>query len=122
NKKPAAPPQVWHRYHQSPSFARVYVGDGNSLELVSLQVHVTVEGPRARTVVDHIFHNPHERQLEGTFEYPLPSGASPSYFAMFVGRGQGAAPPAFARRAGMTSLPQDAVDRLAPTDLVKRVS
>ena len=44
-----------------------------------------VEGPRARTVVDHIFRNPLDRQLEGTFEYPLPTGASPCYFAMFLG-------------------------------------
>ena len=58
--------------------ARVYVGDGNSLELVSLHVTTTVEGPRARTVVDHVFRNPHDKVLEGTFEYPLPSGASPS--------------------------------------------
>ena len=39
-----------------------------------------------RTVVDHVFRNPHDRQLEGTFEYPLPTGASPSYFAMFLGQ------------------------------------
>src|SRR5205085_6414995 len=79
-------PQVYHRRAGRPSFARVYVGDQTSLELVSLQVTTTIEGPRARTVVDHIFHNPHNRQLEGTFEYPLPSGASPSYFAMFLGQ------------------------------------
>src|SRR5262249_1719131 len=79
-------PQTWHRDGRRPTFARVYIGDGNSLELVSLQVTVTIEGPRARTVVDHIFRNPHDRQLEGTFEYPLPTGASASYFAMFIGQ------------------------------------
>src|SRR5262249_17506748 len=73
-KKPDAP-QVWHRDAKRPAFARVYVGDNNSLELVSLHVTVTVEGPRARTLVDHVFRNPHDRQLEGTFEYPLPTGA-----------------------------------------------
>src|SRR5262249_48074703 len=43
-------PQVWHRDGQRPTFARVYLGGGNSLDLVSLQVSVTIEGPRARTV------------------------------------------------------------------------
>jgi len=80
----AKEPQVWHRDQRRPSFARVYVGDGNALELVSLQVTVTVEGPRARTVVDHIFRNPHDRQLEGTFEYRC-DRRQPSYFAMFIG-------------------------------------
>jgi hypothetical protein len=89
-------PQVWRRDGQRPTFARVYLGGGNSLDLVSLQVNVTVEGPRARTVVDHIFHNPHDRQLEGTFEYPLPTGASVSYFGMFQGQARPNAPPRFA--------------------------
>ena len=70
-------PKVWHRDASQPTFARVYVGDGNSLELVSLQVTVTIDGPRARTLVDHVFRNPHDRQLEGTFEYPLPTGSQP---------------------------------------------
>ena len=97
-KKPGKPPQVWHRDGSRPTFARVYVGDGNSLELVSLHVTVTIEGPRARTVVDHVFRNPHDRQLEGTFEYPLPTGASPSYFAMFLGQTRDTMPPRFAGR------------------------
>src|SRR5581483_7835709 len=48
------PPQVW-KPSARPTFARVYVGDGNALELVSLHVTVAVEGPRARTLVDHVF-------------------------------------------------------------------
>ncbi len=88
-------PQVWRRDGQRPTFARVYLGGGNSLDLVSLQVSVNVDGPRARTVVDHIFHNPHDRQLEGTFEYPLPTGASVSYFGMFQGQARPNAPPRF---------------------------
>src|SRR3954451_1950652 len=102
--------------------ARVYVGDGNALELVSLTVTVTVEGPRARTVVDHVFRNPHDRQLEGTFEYPLPSGASPSYFAMFLGQTRDTVPPRFARRGEQPPLPADALARLTPAQLVQQVS
>jgi hypothetical protein len=99
--KPPAPPPVkekpkspvvWHRDASRPTFARVYVGDGNALELVSLHVSVTIDGPRARTVVDHVFRNPHARALEGTFEYPLPAGASPCYFAMFLGASRDAPP------------------------------
>ncbi|HTU90573.1 MAG TPA: VIT domain-containing protein, partial [Gemmataceae bacterium] len=114
-------PQVWHRDRGQPTFARVYVGDGNSLELVSLHVSVTIEGPRARTVVDHIFRNPHNRQLEGTFEYPLPSGASPSYFAMFLGQTRDTVPALFGRRGDNASLPAAALAQLTPAELVKHV-
>src|SRR5262249_44061818 len=78
--------QVWKRDRRRPTVPRVFLCDGNSVELVSLKVSVTVVGPRARTVVDHVFRNPHDRQLEGTFEYPLPTGASPAYFAMYQGQ------------------------------------
>jgi hypothetical protein len=115
-------PVVWHRESRQPTFARVYIGDGNALELVSLQVTTTIEGPRARTVVDHIFHNPHGRQLEGTFEYPLPSGASPSYFAMFLGQTTDTLPARFARRGDAPALPADALVRLRPEELVRQVS
>jgi hypothetical protein len=119
--KPGPTPQVWHRDRHRPTVARVYVGDGNSLELVSLQVSVTIEGSRARTVVDHIFRNPHDRQLEGTFEYPLPTGASPCYFAMFLGQTRDTVPPRFGR-PGVPPLPQDALARLTPRELVKQVN
>jgi hypothetical protein len=115
------PPQVW-KPQPRPTFARVYVGDGNALELVSLHVTVTVEGPRARTLVDHVFRNPHGRQLEGTFEYPLPTGASPSYFAMFLGQTRGTMPPLFSGRGDAPPLPQDALARLTPDQVVKHVS
>jgi tetratricopeptide (TPR) repeat protein len=115
-------PQTWKRSAQRPTFARVYVGNGNSLELVSLNVTVNVEGPRSRTLVDHIFHNPHGRQLEGTFEYPLPSGASPSYFAMFLGQTRDTVPPRFARRGQEPPLPQDKLALLPPEQLVKHVN
>jgi hypothetical protein len=120
--KPATKtPQTWRRDRGRPTFARVYVGDGNALELVSLQVTVTVEGPRARTLVDHIFRNPHASQLEGTFEYPLPTGASPSYFAMFLGQTRDTVPARFARGGNTPPLPADALAHLTPDQLVKHV-
>jgi tetratricopeptide (TPR) repeat protein len=120
--KPNAKPQVWKIGDHRPTFARVYVGDGNALELVSLHVTVTVEGPRARTLVDHIFRNPHDRQLEGTFEYPLPAGASPSYFAMFPGQTRETVPPRFGRGGNAPPLPQQALANLTPAEVVKQVS
>lgn len=112
---------VFRRHSGQPTVARVYLGNGNSLELISLQVSVTIEGPRARTVVDHIFRNPHDRQLEGTFEYPLPSGASPSYFAMFLGQTRDTIPDRFARRGDAPALPAE-VARQSPDALVKGIS
>src|SRR5262249_33232529 len=104
------------------TFARVYVGDGNALELVSLHVSVVVEGPRARTLVDHVFRNPHGRQLEGTFEYPLPPGASPSYYAMFLGASRDAPPPRRFKeqpaQPGKKPLPPEA---MPPAQLARQV-
>jgi tetratricopeptide (TPR) repeat protein len=120
--EPPKAPQVWHRDASRPTFARVYVGDNNSLELVSLHVAVTVEGPRARTLVDHVFRNPHDSRLEGTFEYPLPAGASPSYFAMFLGQTRDTAPPLFARRGDNPPLPENALARLSPSEITKQIS
>ncbi len=119
---PEKGPAVWHRDVSRPTLARVYVGDSKSLDLVNLHVTVTIEGPRARTVVDHVFHNPHGRQLEGTFEYPLPSGASPSYFAMFPGKSQERMPPSFAPRGDNPPLPPSALAHLAPSDIARQVN
>ncbi len=118
----AKAPPTFHANAQPPSVARVYLGDGNSLELVSLQVSVVIEGPRARTFVDHIFHNPHDRRLEGTFEYPLPSGASPSYFAMFLGEARNALPPRFAAGSKAGALPPDVVAALSPEEQTHHIS
>ncbi len=60
-------------------------GAYESLVPRALRLHVLVDGPRARTVVDMVFSNPHDEQLEGTFHYPLPAGASAAGFAMFAG-------------------------------------
>ncbi len=114
-------PKIWHQDPHRPTVARVYLGDKNSLELVSLQISVSIDGCRARTVVDHIFHNPHDRRLEGTFEYPLPTGASPSYFAMFLGQTRDTIPERFAR-SGAEPLPAETLVSLPPQQLVKHVS
>jgi hypothetical protein len=115
-------PQVWKQHRGRPTFARVHLGDGNALELVSLHVTTTIDGPRARTVVDHVFRNPHARQLEGTFEYPLPTGASPSYYAMFPGKTRDSAPPLFARRGQAPPLAGELLASLKPNEMARAVS
>jgi len=49
--------------------------------------HVQVEiiNQVARTSIDEVFINNHDRDIEGTFIFPLPEGASISEFAMFIG-------------------------------------
>lgn len=113
-------PQVWKRQEARKTFARVYVGDKDSLELVSIHVSVVVEGPRARTIVDHVFRNPHDRQLEGTFEYPLPPGASPSYYAMFLGATRDA-PPARRFKPGSDQERPQLPELMAPSQLARQV-
>jgi len=85
--------QSWRRVTGASRFATVALGGGHSLELRRVRVAVKVEGFRARTVVDHIFYNPYDRAIEGTFRYPLPPEASVSSYAMYLGMGQ--AEPAF---------------------------
>jgi len=49
--------------------------------------HVQVEiiNQVARTSIDEVFINNHNREIEGIFIFPLPEGASLSEFAMFIG-------------------------------------
>ena len=47
-------------------------------------VNVTIDNQYARTDIDQVFENEFHRDLEGTYIFPLPEGASISNFAMFV--------------------------------------
>jgi tetratricopeptide (TPR) repeat protein len=83
---PAKPvlPQVARR----ESAARILIETESGAKALvprAIRVMVEVQGPRARTVVDYVFENPHDRRLEGTFFHPLPADASPAHFAMFDG-------------------------------------
>jgi hypothetical protein len=115
-------PVVWHRDRAQPTVARVLVGEQQSLDLVSLHFHVMIEGPRARTLVDHVFRNPHDRQLEGAFEYPLPTGASPCYFALFPGKSQEKMPALFTRRGNAPPVPADTLARMTPAEVARQVN
>ena len=78
--------QTWQEDEAAQRQATVDVGGGNSLILHSQNVITKVEGHRARTIVDQIFYSPYDRELEGTFRYSLPVGASVSHYALYLGR------------------------------------
>jgi Vault protein inter-alpha-trypsin domain/von Willebrand factor type A domain len=50
-------------------------GSSHPLELRSLAVDATVRGDAAETRVEHVFWNPTEETLQGTFRFPLPDDA-----------------------------------------------
>lgn len=108
-------PQVWKRTRQNTVLSRVSVGGNKYLLLKKMRVTVSVEGVRARTVIDHIYYNPHGRTLQGTFKYTLPARASVSYYAMFVGRQRRVVPRFFNGK-----LSRREMFRLTPAALVKK--
>ncbi len=49
------------------------------------RVKVEIRDQLARTSIDQVFFNNHDRDIEGTFIFPLPRDASVSEFALFIG-------------------------------------
>ncbi|MGE0709018.1 MAG: hypothetical protein AB7N76_23325 [Planctomycetota bacterium] len=84
-----APRPVLTKLETQPRLAKVLFrnaqGKFESLIPRAMRVVTFIEGPRARTTIDLVFQNPHDRRLQGTFYYPLPDGASPAAFGMFPG-------------------------------------
>ncbi|RKH60839.1 VIT domain-containing protein, partial [Corallococcus aberystwythensis] len=87
--EPDAPKPVLPRVEAAPRAAKVLVmsDDGRYQPLKARAVRVVtyIQGSRARTVVDHLFENDTGRNLEGTFYYPLPGGATVAGFALYSG-------------------------------------
>jgi Ca-activated chloride channel homolog len=54
------------------------------LALVRHQVHIAIDEQVATTKVDQTFRNPTDRQLEATYVFPVPKGASVNEFAMWI--------------------------------------
>ena len=75
------PAETWKRSQIVPNTSRVMVGDSEELALRAMQAHVTIDGFRARVVIDYLFANDRNTQLEGTFQLRLPEEASPYFFA-----------------------------------------
>src|SRR5689334_16579653 len=74
-------PETWRRSQIAANTARVMVGDREELPLRGVQARVSIDGFRARVVLDYLYANPHHGQLEGTFQLRLPEEASPYFFA-----------------------------------------
>jgi tetratricopeptide (TPR) repeat protein len=79
--KHAATKETWKRSQIVPNSSRVMVGDREELALRSMQTQVTIDGFRARVVIDYLYANDRDHQLEGTFQLRLPDDASPYFFA-----------------------------------------
>lgn len=74
-------PRTWKRVAASPNTSRLMVGDKTELDLSGMQVNVQVDGFRARVLLDYLYYNDKNRQLEGDFKLRLPDDASLYYFA-----------------------------------------
>lgn len=57
----------------------------SELQLVSQRAQIDISGATARTKLVQTFRNPTQNTIEGTYLFPLPSGAAVSDFAMTVG-------------------------------------
>jgi len=117
--EPKTGPQSWQSKVDGKEFATVDVGSGQTLELAHMRVTVKVEGLRVRTLVDHIFKNPHNMALEGEFRYTLPAESSISYYAMFVGPDNGQTPAFFGEGDGLKKKSDEMVGVAGPEDVVK---
>ena len=73
--------RTWRRAGAPANAVTLRVGDDSALPLLGIEASVWVDGLRARVLLDCVFENVHERQLEGSFKLRLPEGASPYYFA-----------------------------------------
>ena len=60
-------------------------GTQNPVRLKDHRVEGTIQGRVADVTVEQVFHNDSGRQLEGTYLFPLPEGASVAKFAMTMG-------------------------------------
>jgi tetratricopeptide (TPR) repeat protein len=83
------PTPVLPKVEAAPRAAKVLVrgedGRYQPLKTRAIRVVTYIQGSRARTVVDHLFENDTNRDLEGTFYYPLPGGAAVAGFALYSG-------------------------------------
>jgi tetratricopeptide (TPR) repeat protein len=83
------PTPVLPKVEAAPRAAKVLVTDESGryqpLKMRAVRVVTYLQGARVRTVVDHLFENDTNRNLEGTFYYPLPGGATVAGFALYSG-------------------------------------
>ena len=114
---------VLKRIAAAPRQAKILVRDEEGklvpLETREIRVVAYLQGPRARTVVDTVFENKTDHNLQGTFYFPLPAEASPVGFAMFSGAVPADKAKLFAGGRALPRLPDDSskpedMDSFAP--------
>ncbi len=116
---PGAGAQPWQTDQDGQRFAQVDVGDGETLELRRLRITVRIEGLRARTLIDHVYYNPYDRALEGTFRYTLPSEAAVSWYGLFLGHGGDVVPDFFGPADGLAEVPPAQLVQLTPETIAE---
>ncbi len=80
-KDEAGQTQTWRRAGASTNETTLRIGDEDELPLLGMESTVWVDGIRARVLLDCMYLNDREQQLEGTFKLRLPEGATPYYLA-----------------------------------------
>lgn len=78
------PPVPWPRPPRPTPLLPPRVYTFAPLEVTFHQVDVKIRDQIATTSVDQEFHNPNDRQLEGTYIFPVPKGAQIDRFSMDV--------------------------------------
>ncbi len=73
--------RTWRRVKAVPNASRLMIGDRDELPLQGMQANVTIDGFRARVLLDLYFYNDRGQQLEGEFKLRLPNEGSLYYFA-----------------------------------------
>ena len=75
-------PKTWKRSGKSENSVRLSIGDdeNDTISLVGTEIQVTVDGFRARVLLNYYFYS-EKSNSEETFKIRLPMGASPYYFA-----------------------------------------
>jgi len=74
-------PTTWKRSNIIQNTPSLFVGEKEQLPIKGAQMAVSIDGFRARVLIDCFFFCDSERAYEGTFKMKLPQGASPYYLA-----------------------------------------
>lgn len=72
---------TWRRAGATSNATTLKIGDEDELPLLGIEATAWVDGIRARVLLDCLYKNDREQQLEGSFKLRLPEGATPYYLA-----------------------------------------
>lgn len=71
----------WKASRLPANMTRLRVGDQDELPLLGIEATAWVAGFRARVLLDCVYENDRDQQLEGDFKLRMPEGATPYYLA-----------------------------------------